>query len=91
MFNDRLADAVIKLETRILQTEEYIKLLATKEYVDSETGAIYTKYDAELSVMAEEISARVTEEQFATAQEAITLANNAAKAPRPPPITLTSP
>lgn len=80
LFNDRLADAVIKLETRILQTEEYIKLLATKEYVDSETGAIYTKYDAELSVMAEEISARVTEEQFATAQEAITLANNAAKA-----------
>lgn len=80
LFNDRLADAVIKLETRILQTEEYIKLLATKEYVDSETGAIYTKYDAELSVMAKEISARVTEEQFATAQEAITLANNAAKA-----------
>lgn len=80
LFNDRLADAVIKLETQILQTEEYIKLLATKEYVDSETGAIYTKYDAELSVMAEEISARVTEEQFATAQEAITLANNAAKA-----------
>ena len=80
LFNDRLADAVIKLETRILQTEEYIKLLATKEYVDSETGAIYTKYDAELSVMAEEISARVTEEQFATAQEAITLANKAAKA-----------
>lgn len=80
LFNDRLAGAVIKLETRILQTEEYIKLLATKEYVDSETGAIYTKYDAELSVMAEEISARVTEEQFATAQEAITLANNAAKA-----------
>ena len=80
LFNDKLADAVIKLETRILQTEEYIKLLATKEYVDSETGAIYTKYDAELSVMAEEISARVTEEQFATAQEAITLANNAAKA-----------
>ena len=80
LFNDRLADAVIKLETRILQTEEYIKLLATKDYVDSETGAIYTKYDAELSVMAEEISARVTEERFATAQEAITLANNAAKA-----------
>lgn len=80
LFNDRLADAVIKLETQILQTEEYIKLLATKEYVDSETGAIYTKYDAELSVMAEEISARVTEEQFATAQEAITLTNNAAKA-----------
>lgn len=80
LFNDRLADAVIKLETRILQTEEYIKLLATKDYVDSETGKIYEKYTGELSVMAEEISARVTEEQFATAQEAITLANNAAKA-----------
>lgn len=56
LFNDRLADAVIKLETRILQTEEYIKLLATKEYVDSETGAIYTKYDAELSVQAGQIT-----------------------------------
>lgn len=71
LFNDRLADAVIKLETRILQTEEYIKLLATKDYVDSETGAISTKYDAELSVMAEEIAARVTHTEFDTETAAI--------------------
>ena len=71
LFNDRLADAVIKLETRILQTEEYIKLLATKEYVDSETGAIYTKYDAELSVMADKIEQRVTKTDFDTETGAI--------------------
>lgn len=71
LFNDRLADAVIKLETRILQTEEYIKLLSTKEYVDSETGAIYTKYDAELSVMADKIEQRVTKTDFDTETGAI--------------------
>lgn len=71
LFNDRLADAVIKLETRILQTEEYIKLLATKDYVDSETGKIYTKYDAELSVMADKIEQRVTKTDFDTETGAI--------------------
>lgn len=71
LFNDRLADAVIKLETRILQTEEYIKLLATKDYVDSETGKIYEKYTGELSVMAMEIAARVTHTEFDTETAAI--------------------
>ncbi len=71
LFNDRLADAVIKLETRILQTEEYIKLLATKDYMDSETGKIYTKYDAELSVMADKIEQRVTKTDFDTETGAI--------------------
>lgn len=71
LFNDRLADAVIKLETRILQTEKYIKLLATKDYVDSETGKIYEKYTGELSVMATEIAARVTHTEFDTETAAI--------------------
>lgn len=71
LFNDRLADAVIKLEARILQTEEYIKLLATKDYVDSETGKIYEKYTGELSVMATEIAARVTHTEFDTETAAI--------------------
>lgn len=71
LYNDRLADAVIKLETRILQTEEYIKLLATKDYVDSETGKIYEKYTGELSVMATEIAARVTHTEFDTETAAI--------------------
>lgn len=71
LFNDRLADAVIKLETRILQTEEYIKLLATKDYVNSETGKIYEKYTGELSVMATEIAARVTHTEFDTETAAI--------------------
>lgn len=64
LFNDALADAVLKLETRIEQTEEYIKLLATKEYVDSETNKVYKKYDAELKVTAEEISQRVTYSEY---------------------------
>lgn len=71
LFNDRLADAVIKLETRILQTEESIKLLATKDYVDSETGKIYEKYTGELSVMATKIAARVTHTEFDTETAAI--------------------
>lgn len=66
LFNDALADAQIKLQTQIDQTAEYIKLLAKKEYVDAETGAIYTKYDASLTVMAEEIAARVTRQDFNT-------------------------
>lgn len=66
LFNDALADAQIKLQTQIDQTTEYIKLLAKKEYVDAETGAIYTKYDASLTVMAEEIAARVTRQDFNT-------------------------
>lgn len=56
LFNDALADAYIKLQTQIDQTNEYIKLLATKDYVDSETGKIYTHYDSELEITAEQMS-----------------------------------
>lgn len=57
LFADTMADAIIKLQTQILQTEEYIKLLATKEYVNEETGKVYLKYDGALEVTAEQISA----------------------------------
>lgn len=67
LFNDALADAQIKLQTQIDQTAEYIKLLAKKEYVDAETGKIYIRYNASLTVMAEEIAARVTKIDFDTA------------------------
>lgn len=63
LFNDALADAIIKLETGIQQTSEEIKLWATKEIEDSE-GRITTKYDAELAITAEQISQRVTKEEF---------------------------
>lgn len=56
LFNDRLADAQILLQTQIDQTTEYIKLLATKEYVDGETGEIYAHYDSRFQVTAEQIS-----------------------------------
>lgn len=71
LYDDATADAIIKLETRIEQTEEYIKLLATKDYVDEETGEIYKKYDAEISVMAEEIGLRVTYEEYEEGSNAI--------------------
>lgn len=63
LFNDALADAIIKLETGIQQTSEEIKLWATKEIEDAE-GRITTKYDAELAITAEQISQRVTKEEF---------------------------
>lgn len=56
LFNDALADAQIKLQTQIDQTTEYIKLLATKDYVDSETGQIYVHYDSQLQITAEQMS-----------------------------------
>ena len=71
LYDDATADAIIKLETRVEQTEEYIKLLATKDYVDEETGEIYKKYDAEISVMAEEIGLRVTYEEYEEGSNAI--------------------
>lgn len=57
LFIDNLADSIIKLETRIEQTEESIKLAATKEYVDEETGKVYTKYDSQLNITSQQISA----------------------------------
>lgn len=56
LFNDALADAQIKLQTQMDQTNEYIKLLATKEYVDKETGEIYIHYDSQLQITAEQMS-----------------------------------
>lgn len=56
LFNDALADAQIKLQTQIDQTTEYIKLLATKDYVNAETGEIYVHYDSQLKITAEQMS-----------------------------------
>lgn len=56
LFSDEIADAIVKLQTQIDQTDEYIKLLATKEYVNSETGKIYVHYDSQLQITAEQMS-----------------------------------
>lgn len=56
LFSDEIADAIVKLQTQIEQTDEYIKLLATKDYVDSETGNIYTHFDSQLQITAEQMS-----------------------------------
>lgn len=56
LFSDEIADAIVKLQTQIEQTDEYIKLLATKDYVDSETGEIYVHFDSQLQITAEQMS-----------------------------------
>lgn len=59
LFNDKLADAEIRLSTTIKQTAEEILLAAEKKIKDSE-GNIMLKYDSALSVQADEISALIT-------------------------------
>lgn len=56
LFSDEIADAIVKLQTQIDQTDEYIKLLATKDYVDNETGEIYVHFDNQLQITAEQMS-----------------------------------
>lgn len=56
LFSDEIAGAIVKLQTRIDQTDEYIKLLATKDYVDNETGEIYVHFDSQLQITAEQMS-----------------------------------
>lgn len=56
LFSDEIADAIVKLQTQIDQTDEYIKLLATKDYVDNETGEIYVHFDSQLQITAEQMS-----------------------------------
>lgn len=56
LFSDEIADAIVKLQAQIDQTDEYIKLLATKDYVDSETEEIYVHYDSQLQITAEQMS-----------------------------------
>ena len=56
LFSDEIADAIVKLQTDIQQTNEYIKLLATKDYVDSETEQVYIHYDSQLQITAEQMS-----------------------------------
>lgn len=61
--NDSSADAFIYMKTGIEQSEEKIRLWATKQIKDSE-DRIITKYDSEFKITAEEISQRVTRQEF---------------------------
>lgn len=56
LLSDELADTIVKLQTQIDQTDEYIKLLATKDYVDSENEQVYIHYDSQLQITAEQMS-----------------------------------
>ena len=61
--NDSAADAFLYLVTGIEQSEERIKLWATKQIKDSE-GLITSRYDSQLSIMADDINARVTYSEY---------------------------
>lgn len=61
--NDSAADAFLYLATGIEQSEERIKLWATKQIKDSE-GVITSRYDSQLSIMADDINARVTYSEY---------------------------
>lgn len=71
LFSDEIADAIVKLQTQIDQTDEYIKLLATKDYVDSETGKIYTKYDTSLSLKADKAELTSFKEEYDEFQQVV--------------------
>lgn len=60
---DSAADAFLYLATGIEQSEERIKLWATKQIKDSE-GTITSRYDSQLSIMADDINARVTYSEY---------------------------
>lgn len=66
---DTIADELVRMWTEIEQNAEQIALRATKEYVDAETGAIYEKYDAELSVMSDEIYLYVSQQISGVGQD----------------------
>jgi hypothetical protein len=60
LFNDALANAVVKLQTQITQNESEIALRATKQYVDALDGTVREHFEGKFAVTANEISAAVT-------------------------------
>lgn len=71
LFSDEIADAIVHLQTQITQNEEEIKLRATKDYVDAETGKIYTKYDTSLSLKADKAELTSFKEEYDEFQQVV--------------------
>lgn len=61
LFYDEIANATIHLETLIQQNAEQIKLAASKEYVDEQTGEVLKSVEAELSILAGEIALKASQ------------------------------
>lgn len=57
LFYDEIANATIHLETLINQTSDQIKLMASKDYVDEQTGEVMRSLESELSIEAGRITA----------------------------------
>lgn len=57
LFYDEIANATIHLETLIQQNAEQIKLAASKEYVDEQTGQVMQSLESQLSIEAGRITA----------------------------------
>jgi hypothetical protein len=60
LFNDALANAVVKLQTQITQNAQEIALRATKQYVDALDGTVREYFEGKFTVTAQQISASVT-------------------------------
>lgn len=71
LFSDEIAGAIVHLQTQITQNEEEIKLRATKDYVDAETGKIYTKYDTSLSLKADKAELTSFKEEYDEFQQVV--------------------
>jgi hypothetical protein len=71
LFNDALANSVIKLQTQITQNAQEIALRATKSYVDAQDGSIKQHFESELSVTADQIALRATK-QYVDSQDGST-------------------
>lgn len=71
LFSDEIADAIVHLQTQITQNEEEIKLRATKDYVNAETGKIYTKYDTSLSLKADKAELTSFKEEYDEFQQVV--------------------
>ena len=71
LFSDEIADAIVHLQTQITQNEEEIKLRATKDYFDAETGKIYTKYDTSLSLKADKAELTSFKEEYDEFQQVV--------------------
>jgi hypothetical protein len=57
--SDALGDAILLMQTQIEQTQEAITMLATKAYVDAQTGDIQEYMIAQFQITAESISSAV--------------------------------
>jgi hypothetical protein len=81
LLNDQLQNNIINLQTQITQTQEAITLLASKDYVNAQTGEIREHYDSVIQQTADQITIQcnaytnsaISSAGFITSTEAATI------------------